>query len=648
MTKILIGKVKVNNSLLYTEEIINLLMLGNSSRHQLYVDSLESGPITFRKVENIYSAQFQDKHWKINKKETKPQKLYVIDENTVLNCGNVLINFQRIKEDQLDVVKDTTPMTRRQNISDLLAKSKEDSEQNLTPSAKNFLSKIRSPFSKGDKKDEGQKKVKIKKIKIDNELDGDLEEFKPNAIISLPSIIFQFSLTYLFLVYFDKISNYLKISNDVEKIRALISSKLLIHLPLKKFEGVLATLTSKLPFKFDSSSFSIINTSIIEIIEHVLFFLALITILKIIQSLLLGAQFSYFVSGVKIKGSLIVTRLKALLREILSLILFPLSVFNPMGLIPLKSLPDFILRIKFLKKSFPRIIFGALINLTLSMAILLSPLLINQIHEHKLTTIGLIKSHKKPNLDPLNFQLIGNDSIELMLPSTFSIESKEITDKITITHLSTKKSKARFSSIMIPESIKVNIENIFLEKYPLSVVFYPALHFQDKIKENLIFYQSTRNRRNKERQKLVYSSLLLSKEPNSLLKFIKTNGPFFWGSSNLKKELGKIIQFKQNINLYEGKIDSNPSVIMHMDNTLYFFQFKNENTTLFSIQFDDLSDLKETLPNIFDPVRPNLEIPQLEEIQKNTKSNKNSKSSPESIIEYALDKINKLKISLSL
>ena len=130
MSKILVGKVKVNNSLVYTEEIINLLMLGNSSRHQLYVDSLESGPITFRKTENIYSAQFQDHHWKINKKETKPQKLYVIDEDTTLSCGDVVMTFQKIQEDQLEVVKDTTPMTRRQNISDLLAESKEADEKN--------------------------------------------------------------------------------------------------------------------------------------------------------------------------------------------------------------------------------------------------------------------------------------------------------------------------------------------------------------------------------------------------------------------------------------------------------------------------------------------------------------------------------------
>ena len=69
--------------------------------------------------------QFQDHHWTINKKEAKPQKLYVINEETILSCGNVIMTFQKINEDQLEIVKDTTPMTRRQNISDLLAESKE-------------------------------------------------------------------------------------------------------------------------------------------------------------------------------------------------------------------------------------------------------------------------------------------------------------------------------------------------------------------------------------------------------------------------------------------------------------------------------------------------------------------------------------------
>ena len=108
---------------------------------------LNRASITFRKTENIYSAQFQDHHWKINKKETKPQKLYVIDEDTVLNCGDVVMTFQKIQEDQLEVVKDTTPMTRRQNISDLLAESKE-ADENLEPAAKSFLTKMKSTLSK--------------------------------------------------------------------------------------------------------------------------------------------------------------------------------------------------------------------------------------------------------------------------------------------------------------------------------------------------------------------------------------------------------------------------------------------------------------------------------------------------------------------
>ena len=121
MNEILVGQVKIGSKSLYTEEIINLLTIGNSSRHQMFVGEISGGPAVFRKTAEIYSVQFHDTSWKINKKPSSPNKLYVIDDSTVLQTGEINVTFKRIKENQLEVIKDTTPMTRRKNISDLLS-----------------------------------------------------------------------------------------------------------------------------------------------------------------------------------------------------------------------------------------------------------------------------------------------------------------------------------------------------------------------------------------------------------------------------------------------------------------------------------------------------------------------------------------------
>ena len=66
-----------------------------------------------------------------------------------------------------------------------------------------------------------------------------------------------------------------------------------------------------------------------------------------------------------------------------------------------------------------------------------------------------------------------------MLPSNYSIESQEVKNKIPIIYLSTGESKATFL-LNIQVSFPINIEETFLFKYPLSLVSYPALYFENK------------------------------------------------------------------------------------------------------------------------------------------------------------------------
>ena len=57
--------------------------------------------------------QFDDENWKINKKATTPNKLYLIDEETQLKCKDIEVTFKLMTESELDAIKDSTPVTRR-------------------------------------------------------------------------------------------------------------------------------------------------------------------------------------------------------------------------------------------------------------------------------------------------------------------------------------------------------------------------------------------------------------------------------------------------------------------------------------------------------------------------------------------------------
>ena len=90
---------------IYMEEVVNLLTLGNSTRHQLFVGEHTGAPVVFHKTAQIYSAQFKDESWKINKKTTIPNKLYVLDKNTIIQAGDLRQLFQLFQRMKLIVLK---------------------------------------------------------------------------------------------------------------------------------------------------------------------------------------------------------------------------------------------------------------------------------------------------------------------------------------------------------------------------------------------------------------------------------------------------------------------------------------------------------------------------------------------------------------
>ena len=166
MEKVLIGFVSQKRKNIYTEEIVNNLTIGSGSQSPIMIEDLGGGTVKFHRNEDLISVQFDDENWKINKKQSIPNKLYLIDDETKLKCKDVEVTFKFMTDNELEAIKDSTPVTRRKNISDLLGSIDEDPEEKITiekkPKGKSNIMKIISKIDKTARNFKLSKKPKSK------------------------------------------------------------------------------------------------------------------------------------------------------------------------------------------------------------------------------------------------------------------------------------------------------------------------------------------------------------------------------------------------------------------------------------------------------------------------------------------------------
>ena len=136
----------------------------------------------FTENEDLFSVQFDDENWKINKKATTPNKLYLIDEETQLKCKDIEVTFKLMTESELDAIKDSTPVTRRKNIAEILGTMEEEELEESSPKPKKDKgeSKIMKMISRIDKT---ARNFKLKKSSSKLELDEAPKKIKPAPVI---------------------------------------------------------------------------------------------------------------------------------------------------------------------------------------------------------------------------------------------------------------------------------------------------------------------------------------------------------------------------------------------------------------------------------------------------------------------------------
>ena len=191
---------------IYTEEIVNNLTIGSGSQSPIMIEELGGGTVKFHRNEDLISVQFDDENWKINKKQSIPNKLYLIDDETKLKCRDIEVTFKFMTENELEAIKDSTPVTRRKNISDLLGSIDEDTEEKITidekPKGKSKIMKILSKIDKtarnfkiGKASSSGLKLEEAPKIKPAPVIHYN---YRPGGFINFVSffLIFQYPMFY--------------------------------------------------------------------------------------------------------------------------------------------------------------------------------------------------------------------------------------------------------------------------------------------------------------------------------------------------------------------------------------------------------------------------------------------------------------------
>ena len=248
---------------------------------------------------------------------------------------------------------------------------------------------------------------------------------------------------------------------------------------------------------------------------------------------------------------------------------------------------------------------GIVLNIVIGLALVLSPLFYFRLNsQEKVTaTVSYLKKskikNKKESLKPTLIKLAKNESIELMLPENLNIENEGIKNSLPYTFLTDGNIKIKFSSLNL-SNLEDKIEKAFLDKFPLGVIFFPANFFAEKIKKNENFYLGTKSRRLVEKQKIIFTSSILSLNHETILDFIKINGPFFKGAASVKSMLKKVINLNRPYSVDQVTIASLPFVLIDIGDLIYFIHLGDENFIGFEISSNDKPAVKKLINSIIE------------------------------------------------
>ena len=275
----------------------------------------------------------------------------------------------------------------------------------------------------------------------------------------------------------------------------------------------------------------IIDSLILEIILGVIIFF----IIKGLFAILLGRPINYFFLGIGIDGNFLIKRLKSFFFEVLSPLLTPLSFYRLWGLLPFKTIPEILLRIIHYRSSSLLGILGPIFLFGISVTLILSPLIYQQI-QYDREVVFHKKLSKKQNSSPDKTEKITLHNQEIELPLKKSLELRVLSspkgDKYKISGGKLKK------SVIISATKKsfLSWNNNLAIANPIAFLMYPVHALK-----NINMPVPPGNAEKFQGERLHMVSKIMSLSLKNLPSTVFELGPFLIGAYHMNEEILPLI-----------------------------------------------------------------------------------------------------------
>ena len=362
-------EIEKENQLIHQGNIFDQCTIGADKNNYYQSSGLKNNELLIREIGGVYNLIANSPNWSLNGKKLQEKKYYILGPKNKLKFAKYNIEIKKIKDSATGGLE---LASEKIDVKDLIGINK----------TKRHDGNVVDIFNTKKEVIENQKEIHF----------GYFE--KIGVFAKFTSNIFNVSLFYLsgwVLTPYLFSSEY---ANELQKVRSKIFN-LIQNIKPNTIQNNEIFLMQEI-FKESPELIkfaTIIDQVLIQIIFGFLFFL----IIKSIFSIIFGRPITFFFLGIGIDGSKISKRIKAPLYEILNPLLAPLSFYNFYGLLPIKSLPEIILRITYIKTSRLLKLTGPIFLTIFSLLFVISPLIGLKVTLDKEIILGTLSKAKAKN-----------------------------------------------------------------------------------------------------------------------------------------------------------------------------------------------------------------------------------------------------------
>lgn len=531
-------EIEKENKLIHQGNIFDQCTIGADKNNYYQSSGLKNNELLIREIGGVFNIVANSGNWKLNGKKLEERKYYILGKKNKLRFSKYNIEIKKIKDASTGGLE---LASEKVDVNDLM-------ERNRSTSGNQPVVDIYN------QKDEDSTEKK------DNHL-GHLK--KIGAIASFASTMLNLTLLYLstwivtpllqksdFALYLEEIEKF--VLTSLHKINPSYVNNNQLHFFQVLFKE--GQKIDKLAFLFDQL--------MIQLILGAMIYLTI----KVIGSLIIGRPLTFSLLGIKIEGNSITARIRSALYEILGPLFIPFSFYNLYGLLPIKSIPEIVLRINYLKTSRLLPLIGPPILILISAGLITSPLIYLQMSDSvTISSSPLPKRRRKQpqiNTQTINFS---STTVDIPLDDEMSIENKS-TNKINRYKISGGKLKKNILLTEMADPI-LSWKTSVASGNPLAFLIYPIHALK-----NINFPIPQGNAEAFQSERLNMMTTITQNSPDRIIENILEIGPFISGLFFSRKEF----------------INSISTVIASRDLPIQSYWIKNNGNALVLIASDNI------------------------------------------------------------